>query len=59
MKVGDLVRYKITERISMFQDHGLGIVMRIYIDDGYHCCDVYWPEKREVDWAFPHNLEAA
>jgi len=58
VNVGDLVRYKTGEHISIFQDHGVGIVMKIYVDDGYSCCDVYWPVKSKIDWAFPDNLEA-
>ena len=58
MNVGDLVRYKTGERISIFQDHGIGIVMKIYVDDGMLCCDVYWPERSKIKWAFPDNLEA-
>ena len=58
MQVGDLVRYKTGERISIFQNHGIGCVVRIYIDDGMLCCDVYWPERNKTKWAFPDNLEA-
>jgi len=58
VKVGDLVRYKTGDHISVLQNHGIGIVMRIYVDEGTLCCDVYWPDRSKIKWAFPDNLEA-